>query len=656
MHFAFRTRLRAVSPSIALLWLVITTVLCLVVVRTAQGDPGARAVGIHSVLHTVVASATVTLNSRVLTPLEIPDSSPSSRTAILFFEPFAQIRYPRGIEVLAALTILETLLLAFLLIERRARKQSQESLGRRLALEQQISDLSTRFAASSPEQIDHEIREGLEQVRKLVGADRAYWYQNPRGSSAFECMYYACGPNVTPPPALVVREELPLIMSLLLAGAPVRLDKLTDLPEAAIHERAFFQNLKTKSVVLVPADAGLSTKGLLGLGSATAEREWTSDLISQLGVMSFVIASVVQRKNAQLARQASEQRFSRLFEGASIGIALEGPGGHLDSVNPAFCEMTGYTKEELLQLSCQNLSHPDDLPAENILFEELWDGKRKSYQMDKRFFRKDGSVFWAHISVSLLRNQDGPPLVIGMAKDISESKASQEQLTAAKVELQRLTARLIQAQDNERGRISRELHDDVGQRLSLLSVHLDTLQQQLAALGNVSAAQRVSDLRHFAGELGSDIHDLSHELHSSKLQHLGLRAALKDLCERVSVKDQFVVTFLADGLTNHLPSDVALCLFRVAQEALNNVLKHSHSSRASIEVVESGRVIALKITDSGNGFDPASCQWGIGLTSMRERLRIVGGELVVRSALGAGTEITAEVKLEQAAAAQAGKS
>jgi PAS domain S-box-containing protein len=469
-------------------------------------------------------------------------------------------------------------------------------------------------------------------------------------------MHYACGPNVTPPPALVVRDELPLLMSLLLAGAPVRLDKLTDLPAAAVHERAFFQKLKTKSVVLVPADAGHGTKGLLGLGSATVEKEWTSDLISQLGVLSFVIASVVQRGNAQRARQASEQRFCRLFEDASIGIVLEGPGGRLDSVNPSFCEMTGYTKEELLQLSCQNLSHPDDLPAESILFEELWEGKRKNYQMDKRFFRKDGSAFWAHISVSLLRSLDGPPLVIGMAKDISESKASQEQLTAAKVELQRLTARLIQAQDNERGRISRELHDDVGQRLSLLTVHLDTLQQQLAALGNVSAAQRISDLRHFADELGSDIHDLSHELHSSKLQHLGLRAALKDLCEKVSVKNQIVVTCLADSLTNNLPSEVALCLFRVAQEALNNVLKHSHSGKAYVEAVQSGRVISLKITDSGHGFDPTRCQWGVGLTSMRERMRIVGGELVVRSVLGVGTEITAEVKLEHAAAAQAGKS
>jgi PAS domain S-box-containing protein len=575
-------------------------------------------------------------------------------STVFFPAPFSRNTYQRGIEALAAFIVLETLWMTFLLIERRKRKLTHESLGRRLALERQISDLATRFAASSPDQIDNEIHDGLERIRKLLGADRAYWYQNPNGSTDFECVYYACSPGVAPPAALVRRDELPSVIGLLLTGTPVRLDRVADLPSTAVRERAFFEKLNTKSVVLVPADAGRGTKGLLGLSSATAEKEWASDLISQLGVLSFIIASVVQRKKAQRARQASEHRFSRLFEDASVGIAIEGQEGRLLSVNPAFCSMTGYTKDELLQLSCANLSHPEDAPSEMVLFEELRNGKRKSYQMEKRFFRKDGSVFWAHISISLLKSVEGPPLVIGMAKDISERKASEEQLTAAKLELQQLTTRLIQAQDEERRRISHELHDDIGQRLSLLTVDLDTLQQQLDSLGIVFAARRASNLHRFACELGSDIHHLSHELHSSKLQHLGLASALKDLCEKVSAQNQVAVTCHASGLTNGLPSDVALCLFRVAQEALNNVLKHSNSRKASVEVVASGQVIALKITDSGQGFDPASCHWGIGLTSMRERLRVVGSELIVRSSPGEGTEIFAEVKLERAAAAKAG--
>jgi PAS domain S-box-containing protein len=600
--------------------------------------------------------ASFTLDSRVAASFGIPSPSVSIKSTGFFLAPPSPIGYQRGIEALAVLILLETLWMASLLIERRERKHTQESLRRRLALEQQISELSTRFAASSPDQIDNEIQQGLERIRKLLGADRAYWYQNPSGSTDFECVYYACGPGIAPPAGLVRRDELPSVMSLLLTGTPVRLDRVADLPATAVRERAFFEKLNTKSVVLVPADAGRSAKGLLGISSATGEKEWTSDLISQLGVLSFMIASVVQRKRAQLARQASEHRFSRLFEDSSIGIALEGSEGRLLSVNPAFCSMTGYTKEELLQLSCANLSHPEDAPLETVLFEELCNGKRKSYQMEKRFFRKDRSVFWAHISISLLKSVEGPPLVIGMAKDISERKASEEQLTAAKLELQHLTTRLIQAQDDERRRISHELHDDIGQRLSLLTVDLDTFQQQLDSLGIVFAARRASDLHRFACDLGSDIHHLSHELHSSKLQHLGLASALKDLCEKVSAQNQVAVTCDANGLANGLPSDVALCLFRVAQEALNNVLKHSNSRKASVEAMASGQGIALKISDSGQGFDPTRSHWGIGLTSMRERLRVVGGELTVLSSPGEGTEIVAEVKLERAAAAKAGRS
>jgi PAS domain S-box-containing protein len=648
-----QVRLRPVSLSMSLPRVGILLSVAFLVVCSTRGAPRTRdGVGPRP-LQAATLLTSFALNSRVPAPSKIPSSGPSVVSTV-FAAPFSRNTYQLGIEALAALIVLQTLWITFLLIERRKRKLTHDSLGRRLALEQQISELSTRFAASSPDQIDNEIHDGLERIRKLLGADRAYWYQNPSGSTDFECVYYACGPGVAPPAACVRRDELPSVIGLLLTGTPVRLDKVADLPAIAARERAFFEKLNTKSVVLVPADAGRGAKGLLGMSSATAEKEWASDLISQLSVLSFVIASVVQRKKAQRARQASEHRFSRLFEDASVGIAIEGQEGRLLSVNPAFCSMTGYTKEELLQLSCANLSHPEDASSEMVLFEELHDGKRKSYQMEKRFFRKDGSMFWAHISISLLKNIEGPPLVIGMAKDISERKASEEQLTVAKLELQHLTTRLIQAQDEERRRISHELHDDIGQRLSLLTVDLDTLQQQLASLGIVFEARRASDLHRFACELGSDIHHLSHELHSSKLQHLGLASALKDLCEKVSAQNQVAVTWHANGLTNGLPPEVALCLFRVAQEALNNVLKHSNSRKASVEAVASGHAIALKIADSGYGFDPTSCHWGIGLTSMRERLRVVGGELTIRSSPGEGTEIIAEVKLERAATAKAG--
>src|SRR5262249_6906615 len=144
------------------------------------------------------------------------------------------------------------------------------------------------------------------------------------------------------------------------------------------------------------------------------------------------------------------------------------------------------------------------------LFEELQSGSTKSYQMEKRFFRKDRSIFWGHISVCLLTNADGSsPLIIAALQDISEMKTAEEKLRAATLELQHLTARIIQAQDEERKRISQELHDDISQRIALLSVGLETLSQEFAALGVEPGHHQVAELRRLADELGTDIHNLS---------------------------------------------------------------------------------------------------------------------------------------------------
>ena len=555
-------------------------------------------------------------------------------------------------KLLLVVALLDILFLTCLLIDGRSRKRKRQSLASRLALEQQISDLSKRFSASSPERIDNEIEDGLSRLRKMLDADRVCWYRRSNRSSTFERVYCTCGPNVPAPPEVVRLDQLPLFVDTSSAGIPFRLAKLADLPDSAVNERRLLEELGIRSLVLIPSNSGTNAKGLLWIASVTAQRDWTWDLISQLSVFGDLVASAIESKNAQLAGHESEQRFRRIFEEASIGIALERPEGLLLSVNPAFCSMTGYSEQELLQLDCSALTHPEDVPRENDLFKELVNGKRHSYQLEKRFFRKDGTIFWADVSVSLLPERPGTfPLVIGMAKDISEQKTAKERLQENKLELQQLTARLIQAQEDERQRISRELHDDIGQRLSLFTSELDGLRNELFVLGMAHASEHVMDLHRMASDLCTDIHDLSHDLHSSKLQHLGLRAALKDLCEKVSQQTQIAVDFRAENLTRTLPPEVALCLFRVAQEALNNALRHGRVKQVSVEITQERETIRLKVTDSGIGFDPTASATGIGLTSMRERLRTINGELIVRSAPCEGTQISAEVKLGQAAAA-----
>jgi signal transduction histidine kinase len=187
----------------------------------------------------------------------------------------------------------------------------------------------------------------------------------------------------------------------------------------------------------------------------------------------------------------------------------------------------------------------------------------------------------------------------------------------------------------------------------MLVIELSELSGSLADAGQSNPSQAAAELHRKGVDLATDIQNLSHDLHSSKLQFLGLPFALRNLGEKISSHQNIHISVHIENVPENLPGELALCIFRVAQEALNNVVKHSHARDAIVELTGTSDTIILKVRDLGIGFDPSASYPGIGFLSMRERLRIFGGELVVESILGNGTEIVAKVKLETAKTNQA---
>ncbi len=210
--------------------------------------------------------------------------------------------------------------------------------------------------------------------------------------------------------------------------------------------------------------------------------------------------------------------------------------------------------------------------------------------------------------------------------------------------VRRLTRRLIHAGEEERRHLARELHDDIGQRLSLVSVELGSLNWRRGA-SRQDGDQKFEDALEELRIVISDVHGLSHRLHSSKFEHLGLREALKELCQQIAQRHDLEVNLQMDEIRADLDRDVSLCFYRVAQEALSNVVKHSSSSQAAVRFAASRELLTLRVKDNGAGFDPAKTPPGLGLVTMEERLRIVGGKLSVISEPGEGTAVTAEVSL-----------
>ena len=202
--------------------------------------------------------------------------------------------------------------------------------------------------------------------------------------------------------------------------------------------------------------------------------------------------------------------------------------------------------------------------------------------------------------------------------------------------------KLIEANEHMCRHIARELHDDIGQRLSLLSIRLGVLQQSQTIEdpgGNLAGSLRDLDT------LISDVHRLSHSLHSSRIEHLGLHAALRELFERLQECFGTHIEFMARDIPENLQPGIALCFFRIAQESLNNVIKHSHSSRAQIELKADHVSLMMRVRDFGAGFDREQMPEGIGLMTMEERMAAIGGTLTVESKPGAGTIVTAVVEL-----------
>ncbi len=243
-----------------------------------------------------------------------------------------------------------------------------------------------------------------------------------------------------------------------------------------------------------------------------------------------------------------------------------------------------------------------------------------------------------------------------MMRDITQRKQTEEvlrlneaELEKYRRELQLLTAQRMRAQEDERRRLSRELHDDVNQRLGMLIVDLELLGQRLMSSPDETSAhlreygRRISDL-------SQNIHDMAYQLHPSVLDHLGLVVALRSYVSEWSKREQIKVRFSHRNVPESLDENVATCLYRVAQESLRNAARHSRSPRISVVLAGSARQISLSIKDFGIGFDPESRNeqhHGLGIVSMNERVRLVNGRFSLKSKPGLGTRVTVEVPLSR---------
>jgi PAS domain S-box-containing protein len=394
-------------------------------------------------------------------------------------------------------------------------------------------------------------------------------------------------------------------------------------------------------------EAGTTTRAVKSLGVLRARRTSGEEFpieasiahvrAGQESLFTVIIRDITERHKSEAALRESERRFRLVANSAPVMIWMSDAEKSRNYFNQPWFDFTGRFPNSELDGNWTTGVHPEDLSGYLDKFDKLFD-QRLPFAVEYRLRRHDGEYRWVSDRGVPRFQVDGTFAgYIGCCIDVTDDRN-------AKATLRELSGKLIHAQEEERARIARELHDDISQRLALLANRLQMLNQELIRQGVSEGEQESGALWELTSEIAADIQQLSHDLHPSKLNYLGLAGAARELCREFSRQHKIEIECRVPDLPRDLDAGISLGLFRIIQEALRNVSKHSRAQHVEVELVRVSGVIRLSVSDDGIGFDleQAGCR-GLGLISMRERLSIIGGELSIWSRPSYGTHIEATV-------------
>lgn len=365
------------------------------------------------------------------------------------------------------------------------------------------------------------------------------------------------------------------------------------------------------------------------------------------GVNEALVSEVTERMQTEHAFRLSEGRLAGILDIAQDAIILIEEDRSISLFNQGASRLFGYRPEEVLGRPVElllptryRLNHAPNIQA----FASSADPARPMAERREVFgLRKDGKEFPAEASISKLTIGDKTTFTV-ILRDITDRQRTEQQL-------QSLTAQLMTAQEEERRRISRELHDDINQRLAILAIEMGNMETG-PSLSAEQSRQTIQSLAQRLATISDDVRRIAYEFHSSILDDLGLSAALAQLTDDFSSRTGVKTIVVQEELTQPLPRNIASCLYRITQESLANVSRHAKATRVELELTCDGSAVTLSLHDNGVGFAPEQHrhQRGLGLINMRERVRAIQGRLEIHSQAGHGTRISVLVPLPGVAA------
>ena len=365
----------------------------------------------------------------------------------------------------------------------------------------------------------------------------------------------------------------------------------------------------------------------------------TAVIVVQALLIFGLLWQRARKRKAEAVLRESEKRFRVMADSTPSLIWMCDEQGRVTYLNEQWAVFTGLDKSAGYGDMWAAGVHPDDLPNASAALSKAL-RSQKPFSNECRLRRNDGVYRWLFGVASPRVDGDGSFAgFIGSAVDVTDQKVAQEAL-------EKVSGQLIEGQEKERRRLARELHDDICQRLAMLSLRIEKASKGWGN-GRVSVVEQLEQIWKQCSDLTGDVQALSHELHPSILDNLGLATAVKSFCREVSAQSGVAVEFVGKNIPDSLPREVALSLFRVVQEAVHNAIKYSGQKHFEVRLQGTSSELELEVRDEGVGFEAANTKngGGLGLVSMSERIHQVNGTFTIYSQPNAGTRIHARVPL-----------
>jgi PAS domain S-box-containing protein len=584
------------------------------------------------------------------------------------------------------------------------RKRAEETLEERLRFERLLSHLSARFVNVPPDRVDSEIEHGLRQILEFFQVDRLALLRTLSGKTSWQITHVASSDDVPPVPVGI---ELPVSINpwaydkLIRKREVLSVSRLDDLPAEANVDRQTWIEWGIRSNLNIPIIIGEPVDHIIAINSVKSERVWPEEFVPRLRLLGEIFVNALERKEIRLQieerlrfeglisnlsasfvdlppdevdRKINEglRSITEFFEAdrCTIGLFSEDRTQllrvfeyHAAEAEPApesiSREQTPWYVEQLIWGKPVVMNRVEDLPPEAEKERQVWLARGMKSVLSMPMVSGEiplGSCalvstraerVWPEELVrrfQLLTEVFGNALQHRKAEEAS--RKSERILRQNENDLRRLAGRLIYAQEEERSRLARELHDDLAQRLAVFAIDVGKLEQQWVD-PPAPAREQLREMEKDIFKISQDVHSLSRQLHPSILDDLGLIKAVESECMNFSKREGIEIVFNHEDIPTGIAKDVSLSLYRIIQEGLRNISKHACAEHISVSLRGIGHDVLLSVQDDGIGFDSAEVKEkpGLGFSSMRERARLIRGDLSIQSQQGKGTLITLRVPL-----------